>query len=150
MPSTANRASIWPAPNRITSYNVCYTKLLRLEQQTATTEVLKIISRSTFDLQPVLETLVENATRLCGADHGYIFKFDGEALRLAVAYGASPETREYMEQRPVPLGPGSVTGTAAAERRTVHIEDVLAQPGYRWGELAKMEGFRTVLAVPLA
>jgi GAF domain-containing protein/CheY-like chemotaxis protein len=120
-----------------------------LEQQTATTEVLKLISRSTFDLQPVLETLVENATRLCGAAHGYIFKFDDEALRLAVAYGASPATRQYMEGKPVPVGPGSVTGMAAAERRTMHIEDVLAQPGYQWSELAKLEGFRTVLAVPL-
>jgi GAF domain-containing protein/CheY-like chemotaxis protein/anti-sigma regulatory factor (Ser/Thr protein kinase) len=120
-----------------------------LEQQTATTEVLKLISRSTFALQPVLETLVENATRLCSAAHGYIFKFDGEALRLAVAYGASPATRRYMEQKPVPVGPGSVTGRAADERRAVHADDVLAEPGYQWSELARLEGFRTALAVPM-
>ncbi|MFQ6024346.1 MAG: GAF domain-containing protein, partial [Acidiferrobacterales bacterium] len=120
-----------------------------LEQQTATTEVLKIISRSTFELQPVLETLIENATRLCGADHGHIFRFDGEVLRLAVAYGASPRLKDYFKGKPVPLGPGSASGTAAAERRTVHIHDVLAEPGYQWSELAKLEGWRTVLAVPM-
>ncbi|MGA8261004.1 MAG: GAF domain-containing protein [Arenicellales bacterium] len=120
-----------------------------LEQQTATTEVLKAISRSTFDLQPVLETLVENATRLCSAEHGYIFKFDGEILRLAVAYGASIDVQEFFERNPLQPGPGSATGAAASERRTIHIHDVLAEPGYRLSELAKQEGFRTVLAVPM-
>ena len=120
-----------------------------LEQQTATSDVLKVISRSTFDLMPVLETLTESATTLCGAQHGHIFQFDGEVLRYAVGYGTSSALRAYFSDHPVPLGPGSVSGTAAAERRTVHIHDVLADTGYQFGEAAKLEGWRTVLAVPM-
>ena len=120
-----------------------------LEQQTATSEVLKVISRSTFDLQPVLETLIENATRLCGADHAHIFTIDGELLRPAVAYGVSPYFREYLERNPLRVGPGSAAGRAAFERRTVHIHDVLAEPGYQYSELQEREGYRNLLAVPM-
>ncbi len=120
-----------------------------LEQQTATSEVLKVISRSTFDLQPVLETLVENATRLCGAEHGNIYKFDGELLHIAATYGVSPEGIDYRRRHPISPGPGSVTGRAASERRTIHIRDVLADPGYQLLERQKIGGYRTVLAVPV-
>jgi hypothetical protein len=75
-----------------------------LEQQTATSEVLKVISRSTFDLQPVLESMVESATRLCGASRGHVFRFDGEFLRFAAAYSARPRFREYLERTPVRRG----------------------------------------------
>ena len=81
-----------------------------LEQQTATSEVLKVISRSTFDLQPVLKTLVENATRLCGADRGFIYRPDAELLRMAVDWGASPELKAFYEQNPVPINRGSNLG----------------------------------------
>ena len=120
-----------------------------LEQQTATSEVLKVISRSAFDLQPVLETLLENATRLCAAEWGVIFRPDGEGYRMAVVYGASPEFSEFLARTPISPGRGSTVGRAAMERRTVQIADVSADPEYQVTEFQRIGGFRTVLAVPM-
>jgi len=119
-----------------------------LEQQTATTEVLKIISRSTFDLQPVLETLVENATKLCGADKGAIFRPDGDLYPVAAAYGASPEFWDFLQKHPMRPGRESVTGRVALERRTVHVPDVQADLEYTYVDREIVDQ-RTTLGVPL-
>ena len=120
-----------------------------LQQQTATADVLKVISRSTFDLQSVLAALAESATRLCGASRGHIFQYKGEFLRFAAAYGAWPGFTDYLDAHPLRPGPGTVAGKAAWERRTIHVQDVTEVSGYELTELMKQQGYRTVLAVPL-
>jgi GAF domain-containing protein len=131
----------------LTNANVQVTEAL--EQQTATAEVLKVISRSTFELQPVLETLVENAARLCGAEWGVIYRFDGELLHGAAFYLASPEFRVFWREIGLPPGRGSCAGRAALERRTVHIPDALADPEYDMTEAQERGGYRTMLSVPM-
>src|SRR5262245_7205114 len=120
-----------------------------LDQQTATSEVLKVISRSAFDLQPVLQTLVDNATRLCDARSGVIWRFDGEVFRLAAERGVLPELKDSWARYPFGLGRGSATGRTALEGRTVHIPDVLADPEYTLANAQKAGGFRTILGVPM-
>ena len=119
-----------------------------LEQQTATSDVLEVISRSAFDLRAVFETVAESSVRLCGADRAFIFRFDGELLRMAVAYNSTPGFVEWVAKNPIRPGRHSGSARAALERRTVHISDVLADPEYVYGA-KDVEPIRTVLGVPI-
>jgi signal transduction histidine kinase len=120
-----------------------------LQQQIATSDVLKVISRSTFDLQTVLDTLVGSAARLCAADKGVIFQLHEDEYRLAANYGFSPEAEAYARDHPLKPGRGSVTGRVALEGKRIHVPDVLADPEYQEGGYQTAFGYRTNLGVPL-
>jgi GAF domain-containing protein len=120
-----------------------------LEQQTATGDVLKIISRSSVDLETVLETLVETVARLCRADQVYMFHLRHDLWHLIADYGLSIEAREFFKTNPFTPGRGSTSGRAAMELRAVSITDVLQDPEYTLSEGQAIAGYRSTLGVPL-
>ncbi len=120
-----------------------------LEQQTATADVLKVISRSKFDLQPILQSVVDTAARLCRADQATIFRLDGNAYRFAAGFSLNPEYIEIERATPILPGPGSVIGRAALERKVARIDDALADPKYEMKKAASIAQICSMIGVPL-
>ena len=120
-----------------------------LQQQTATADVLKAISRSAFDLLTVLDALLQSAAGLCDAEQGTITQRRGDAFFRTVSYGFSPAFLDYVKDVPVEPGRETGTGRALAEGKVIHIADVLADPDYTWAGAQKLGGFRTLLGVPM-
>jgi two-component system, NtrC family, sensor kinase len=119
------------------------------QQRIATAEVLKIISHSTFDLQAVLDTLVESAHRLCRAEMTGILQPKDGIFHYAASYGYSPEFVKFMEEHPPSIGRGTIVGRTLLEGKPVHIGDVNADPEYAFSAAQKVGRFRTILGVPL-
>jgi GAF domain-containing protein len=120
-----------------------------LEYQTATSDVLQVISRSTFDLQPVLDAVLATAARLCKADIAGLARRDGEVYRMAASYALPPDYDAFVRSQAFPPGRGTVTGRTALEGRVVHIPDIGADPDYAMPETISVGKIGTALGVPL-
>ena len=119
------------------------------EQLGATSEILAVIGRSASDLDRVLETVVESARKLCGANAGQVFLAYGDRFRLVYGSGMTAEYREFIADNPVVLERGSLVGRVGLDRRATQITDVLADPDYGQTEAQRVAGFRTIMGVPM-
>ena len=119
------------------------------DQQAATSEVLALMGDADLAVEPVFETVVRHAVRLCDADAGIVHRFDGERYEFACLAGGSPDYRDYIARHPIEMDPGSLVGRVALGRRVVQIPDVLADPEYDWHAGRAIAGFRTILGVPI-
>jgi signal transduction histidine kinase len=120
-----------------------------LQQQTATADVLKVISRSAFDLKSVLTTLTESAKSLCGASLGIICLRDGEVMRLQAETGCTQAFVDFMQANPIRPGRETITGRVFRDGKPVHVADVQLDPEYNFGQAPTIGAYRAVLAVPL-
>jgi two-component system NtrC family sensor kinase len=120
-----------------------------LEYQTATSDLLQVISRSTFDLQPVLDTLVETAARLCQAEMALVFRREADNYPMAANYGFPAEFESFLRSHPTTADRGTIAGRVALEGEVVHVADVAADPEYRLPEAVTLASQRSTLGVPL-
>jgi len=139
-----------PAPDRETDVARLTRELSEaLERQAATSEVLGVVSRSKFELQPVLQSVAVNAARLCRADGAAIFRLESGVYRFVAGYSLNPAELEIERLTPIPPGPGTVVGRAAMTRQVARIDDAWTDPLYEKKEHAKIGGSRSMLGVPL-
>ena len=120
-----------------------------LEREGATGEILRVISSSPTDIQPVLEAILDSAKRLCDAEFGAVFRFEGDAFVIAASTMVSSEFAIWLRGHPVRPGPGTPLTRAGIERRPVQVADILADPGFAPPDVYRREGMRTALAVPM-
>src|SRR5262249_11932507 len=130
------------------------TRLLKelrqsLQQQTATADVLKTISRSSVDLETVLGTLVETVARLCRADQAHMFRLRDDKYHMLAACGLTEQVKDFLLTHPLAVDRGTITGRVVLERRVVHVPDVLQDPEFTYREGQKVVGYRTLLGIPL-
>jgi signal transduction histidine kinase/CheY-like chemotaxis protein len=120
-----------------------------IERESATSEVLQAIGGSAGAVEPVFEAVLDHAVRLCSADAGMVYRLGRDTYRIASMLGGSDAYRRYIEEHPIPHGPGTLVGRVELERRTVQIADAAADPEYQWREARELGGFRTMLGVPM-
>src|SRR5262249_51160482 len=121
-----------------------------LEQQTATSEVLRVISRSPTNVKPVFDSIAESSVRLCDGHFSFVVRFDGKAMDFASCSGLSAEgLKAFRSLLPMPATEGTASGRATLRRAVVEIPDVLTDPAYATQGLAKTVTYRSIVAVPL-